>query len=96
MMETTTAGLVDDDGNQVALKGVHAEGHLEGLMLVMTLRQQYRNDTERNLETVYTFPLAFGATLLGLHVEIGGRRLHGAVIGAPEARERRLRTATPR
>ena len=88
MMETTTAGLVDDDGNQVALKGVHAEGHLEGLMLVMTLRQQYRNDTERNLETVYTFPLAFGATLLGLKVEIGGRRLHGAVIGAPEARER--------
>ena len=88
MMETTTAGLVDDDGNQVALKGVHAEGHLEGLMLVMTLRQQYRNDTDRNLETVYTFPLAFGATLLGLKVEIGGRRLHGAVIGAPEARER--------
>jgi uncharacterized protein YegL len=88
MMETTTAGLVDDDGNQVALKGVHVEGHLEGLMLVMTLRQQYRNDTERNLETVYTFPLAFGATLLGLKVEIGGRRLHGAVIGAPEARER--------
>jgi len=88
MMETTTAGLVDDDGNQVALKGVHVEGHLEGLTLVMTLRQQYRNDTERNLETVYTFPLAFGATLLGLKVEIGGRRLHGAVIGAPEARER--------
>ena len=88
MMETTTAGLVDDDGNQVALKGVHVEGQLEGLMLVMTLRQQYRNDTERNLETVYTFPLAFGATLLGLNVEIGGRRLHGAVIGAPEARER--------
>ncbi|MDH4382026.1 MAG: VIT and VWA domain-containing protein [Gammaproteobacteria bacterium] len=88
MMETTTAGLVDDEGNQVALKGVHVEGHLEGLMLVMKLRQQYRNDTERNLETVYTFPLAFGATLLGLNVEIGGRRLHGAVIGAPEARER--------
>ena len=88
MMKATTAGLMDNDGNQVALKGVHVEGQLEGLLLTMKLRQQYRNDTGRNLETVYTFPLAFGATLLGLNVEIGGRRLHGTVIGAPEARVR--------
>ena len=88
MMKATTAGLMDNDGNQVALKGVHVEGQLEGLLLTMKLRQQYRNNTGRNLETVYTFPLAFGATLLGLNVEIGGRRLHGTVIGAPEARVR--------
>jgi Ca-activated chloride channel family protein len=88
MKEATTTGLVDNDGNQVALKGVHVEGQLEGLLLTMKLRQQYRNETGPNLETVYTFPLAAGATLLGLNVEIGGRRLHGTVIGAPEARVR--------
>ena len=35
MMKATTAGLMDNDGNQVALKGVHVEGQLEGLLLTM-------------------------------------------------------------
>lgn len=70
------------------LQGVHAEGRLDGLMLAMTLRQHYRNDSRHNIEAVYTFPLAHGATLLGLQVEIGGKRMRAQVIGAPEARER--------
>ena len=70
------------------LQGVHAEGRLDGLMLAMTLRQRYRNDSRHNIEAVYTFPLAHGVTLLGLQVEIGGKRLRAQVIAAPEARER--------
>jgi Ca-activated chloride channel family protein len=70
------------------LQGVHAEGRLDGLMLAMTLRQHYRNDSRHNIEAVYTFPLAHGATLLGLQVEIGGKRMRAQVIGAHEARER--------
>lgn len=36
--------------------------------------------TGKNLETVYTFPLAWGSTLLGLNVELGGKRMQGTVI----------------
>ena len=53
-------------GETVALKSVHLSGNLEGLLLSMKVQQRYRNDTGKNLETVYTFPLAWGATLLGL------------------------------
>ncbi|NBQ89738.1 MAG: VWA domain-containing protein, partial [Betaproteobacteria bacterium] len=70
------------------MQGVHAEGRLDGLMLAMTLRQRYRNDSQDNIEAVYTFPLAHGATLTGLEVRIGGKRLRAQVIAAPEARER--------
>ena len=51
----------------------------------MKVQQRYRNDTGKNLETVYTFPLAWGATLLGLNVEIAGKRLQATVIEKKKA-----------
>lgn len=75
-------------GQRVALVSVRASGELSGLILIMKVRQLYRNTTEDNLETVYTFPLAWGTTLLGLKVEINGRTMTGSVIGKSEAEER--------
>jgi Ca-activated chloride channel family protein len=72
-------------GETVALKSVHLSGNLEGLLLSMKVQQRYRNDTGKNLETVYTFPLAWGATLLGLNVEIAGKRLQATVIEKKKA-----------
>ena len=72
--------LLSETGEAVALKSVHLTGRLEGLMLNMKVQQRYRNDTGKNLETVYTFPMAWGATLLGLNVEIAGKRLNASVI----------------
>jgi Ca-activated chloride channel family protein len=72
-------------GETVALKSVHLSGNLEGLLLSMKVQQRYRNDTGKNLETVYTFPLAWGATLLGLNVEIAGKRLEATVIEKKKA-----------
>lgn len=54
----------------------------------MKLRQLYRNTDKDNLETVYTFPLPWGTTLLGLNAEIGGHRLHGTVMEKQQATER--------
>ncbi len=70
-----------------ALKSVHIQGQLEGLLLRMVCRQTYRNESPADLETVYTFPLPHGAVLLALHVELGGRRLQGAVLPKQEATE---------
>ena len=76
------------DGQAVTLKSVHVEGRLDGLLLVMKSRQAYRNDGKSNLETVYTFPLPWGATLMALNAEIGGQRLIGTVMEKKQASAR--------
>ncbi len=71
-----------------ALQSVHASGRLDGLLFDLTVRQTYRNAGKRTLEVVYTFPLASGAVLLGLDVELGGKRLAGVVQAKPDAERR--------
>ena len=70
------------------LQSVSALGKLEGLLLSMTLRQSFRNDSSENMEVIYTFPLAWGAVLLGLEATLGGKRMTGQVMARREARER--------
>jgi len=72
-------------GEEVAMKSVHVHGKLDGLLLRMKTRQTYTNQTEDTLETVYTFPLAGGATLLNLAEELNGKRLNGTVIEKKQA-----------
>jgi len=73
------------NGKEVAMKSVHVHGKLDGLLLRMKSRQTYTNESEDTLETVYTFPLAWGATLLNLAVELNGKRLNGTVIEKKKA-----------
>jgi Ca-activated chloride channel family protein len=75
-------------GERIALQSVHVEGQLDGLLLSTTIRQEYHNDTGKNLEIVYTFPIGWGTTLLGMDTEIGGKRLQGVVIEKKEAEEK--------
>jgi len=86
--QSETTQLRSADGQAVTLKSVHIEGRLDGLMLVMRSRQAYRNGGKSNLETVYTFPLPWGATLLALNAEIGGQRLVGTVMEKKQASAR--------
>jgi len=74
-----------DDDQAVALQSVQAHGQLQGPMLRMKLRQVYRNTTEDNLECVYTFPLAWSSVLLGMAVELNGKRMTGTVVEKKEA-----------
>jgi Ca-activated chloride channel family protein len=80
--------LQSTDGERMALQSVHIDGLLEGLLLQMTIRQKYRNQTGNNLETVYTFPLPWGASLMGMDIEINGKRLAATVIAKQEATKR--------
>jgi len=77
--------LKSTDGEHMALQSVHIDGLLEGLLLQMTIRQKYRNLTGSNLEAVYTFPLPWGASLMGMDIEINGKRLAATVIAKQEA-----------
>ena len=80
-------GLSTDDGEQMALQSVSAKGKVHGLLLEMTIRQQYKNTTKKTLETVYTFPMGWGATFMDLSVEMGGKRLSGVVTEKKDAEE---------
>ena len=80
-------GLSTDDGEQMALQSVSAKGKVQGLLLEMTIRQQYKNTTKKTLETVYTFPMGWGATFMDLSVEMGGKRLRGVVTEKKDAEE---------
>lgn len=72
----------------LTLQGIDVQARLDGLLLRTTLQQRYRNRSGRLVETVYTFPLAHGASLLGLSVTLGDRKLAGAVIEKQEATQR--------
>ncbi len=69
------------------LQSVNAQGTLDGLLLSMTLQQSFRNDSDETMEVVYTFPLAWGAVLLGLEADLGGKRMAGQVMARSNARE---------
>lgn len=89
-METTQehASLVARDGSVVMFEGMRAEGDIKGLLLDMTVEQRFRNPTDRNIEVVYTFPLPWGAVLLGVDVTLGGKKLTGSVIEKKRAESR--------
>lgn len=80
--------LMSREGVAATLRSVEIEGRLEGLLLSMKTRQHYKNTGQENLEAVYTFPLPWGATLLGLNAEIDGHRLQGTVMEKKEATQR--------
>jgi Ca-activated chloride channel family protein len=80
-------GLSTDDGEQMALQSVSAKGKVQGLLLEMTIRQQYTNTTKKTLETVYAFPMGWGATFMDLSVEMGSKRLSGVVTEKKDAEE---------
>lgn len=80
--------LMSPEGFAATLQSVQIEGQLDGLLLRMTTRQHYKNTRTTNLEAVYTFPLPWGATLLGLNAEIDGHRLQGTVMEKKQATQR--------
>lgn len=80
-MEAFTKNTADS----IALQSVHVEAELNGLLLQVMSRQHYRNNTQNNIETIYTFPLPWGATLLGMDFVLNGKKMSATVIGKSTA-----------
>lgn len=72
-METRT-------GERLILQGVRVEGVLNAGILDATVTQRFRNPRDVHVEVVYSFPLPWGATLLGVEVQLGERHLTGVVV----------------
>lgn len=68
-------GMTDLTGNKVALKSLAWEGVANDLVLTLKTRQTYKNDTQKNIEAVYTFPVAWNAVVSRFAVELNGKTL---------------------
>ncbi|MBC7378595.1 MAG: VWA domain-containing protein [Burkholderiaceae bacterium] len=67
------------------LTNVQAQGRLDAVLFELTLRQTYRNTSDRVLEVVYTFPLPPMAVLLGFASELNAERQGGVIVAKREA-----------
>jgi len=74
-------------GQPVLLQKVDIEASVDGLLFTVKARQFYKNTTKKNIETIYTFPLAWECTLLGLTATMAGKTWQGTVLPKAEAEE---------
>lgn len=88
MDQRECARLETRDGQPVKLLGVKLSGDLRGLMFEASVEQRFYNPSEKNVEVVYSFPLPWGAVLLGVDVVLGGKHLTGAVVEKKQAEAR--------
>lgn len=85
MTQAKHATLVSTKGDPMMLQGIKATGDLRGLLLTMSLVQKFINTSNKHAEVVYTFPLPWGAVLLGVDVKLGDQHLSGIVVEKNQA-----------
>lgn len=73
---------------EIALKSATVNGTIEGLLFSSTIRQEYKNETDEALEIIYTFPIAWDTTLLGMKAQIGEKSLVASVVKKAEAEKK--------
>ena len=81
------ATLRNSQGEPLILKDVAITGDLRGAMFEAHVRQTFSNPTKTHAEVVYSFPLPWGATLLGVEVQLGQVKLNGTVVAKAQAEE---------
>ncbi len=81
------ATLRNSQGAPLILKDVAITGELRGAMFEAHVRQSFSNPTDTHAEVVYSFPLPWGATLLGVEVQLGQVKLNGTVVAKAQAAE---------
>ena len=74
-------------GNEepLLLERVSVRGSVHATLARMKLEQRYRNDTARNVEAIYTFPLPPSAVLLRTVVTLDGKKYEGLVAARGKA-----------
>lgn len=92
-------GLSTADNKQVKLNRLEVTGNICGEYIEYTISQDYKNNTEDNIEGVYSFPIPTTSLITGIEVNLGGRNLkamiedRGAVLTTlKESREEGINT----
>lgn len=74
------ASLYSTSGEPVVLQNISVTGELRGALFDAQVRQTFINPTKKHLEVVYSFPLPWGAELLGVEVQLNDATLYGTVV----------------
>jgi Ca-activated chloride channel family protein len=85
--ETHNAVLTSASGKEIPLQRVEISARVDDLLFTITTRQYYRNPTKKNIETLYTFTLAWGCTLLTLNATVAGKTWQGTVLPKEQAEQ---------
>ena len=75
-----TATLEAAPGEAATLENVEIHAGIDDLMTIVNVRQRYCNHGRKHIEAVHAFPLPLEGVLLDFQVELGDRRLSGAVV----------------
>lgn len=86
------ATLRSESGEPLVLQNVSITGDLRGAIFDAHVRQTFINPSAEHLEAIYSFPLPWGAQLLGVEVKLNEQLLHGTVVEKSEAQEGYERT----
>lgn len=85
--ESFHATLQSKSGEPMVLQHVAITGDLRGAIFDAHVRQTFINPSAEHLEAIYSFPLPWGAQLLGLEVKLSEQTLQGTVVEKSEAQE---------
>ena len=79
-------GLINKTTKEsVALKAVDVSGELAGEALWVKILQKYLNDTGKNAELIYTFPLPEQAAVCDFTARIGNDLISGNIVEKEQA-----------
>ncbi len=86
--ETSQNAILEGSKGQIVLlQRVDIDATIDGLLFTVKTRQHYKNTSKKNIETIYSFPLAWGCTLSGLTATMAGKSWQGTVLPKSEAEE---------
>ncbi len=85
MEQLTGACLQTQNGQPLMLLGVKLTGEIRGLLFEACVKQRFCNPADNNVEVIYTFPLPWGAVLLGIDVLLGEQALSGVIVEKKQA-----------
>lgn len=87
MFEPHCAQLQAENGPSPQLLGVEIACDLRGLLFETRVKQRFCNASDVHVEVSYTFPLPWGAALMGVDVLLGDKRLSGSVVDKAQAED---------
>lgn len=88
MFDENRASLTNEYGDELIMTGWTLKGTLQGITFEALIEQSFVNSTGDHAEITYSFPMPWGAELLGLEARIGDKVLKGSVIGKKESEVR--------
>lgn len=77
----------DPANDQLPLKNTRATVSIAGVIADVTITQEYKNEGQKPLEAIYTFPASGNAAVYGMEMLIGERKIVAKIEEKQKARE---------